>query len=236
MLAPVSIGLTLALCASPALPPSNARTLEQANRVLDELGTIPLKGIPTKLLADAQGGAIIPRVLKGGFLVGGRGGHGLVMARSKDGNWEDPVFINLGGSSVGFQAGVESTDVVLIFRSRDSLDRLLMGKGKVTLGADASVAAGPVGRTAAAATDLRLEAEILSYSRGRGVFVGVSVDGATIRADGESTTQFHQPGHETEQKLADDLKRKLSDMGEMGRQKQSPPTVLGPPTHAPIRP
>src|SRR5206468_3731242 len=101
-----------------------------------------------------------------------------VMAKDKNGNWGEPVFVNLGGASVGFQAGVEATDVLLVFRDRKSLDRLLDGKGKVTLGADAEVAAGPVGRMAAAATDAKIQAEILSYSRSRGLFAGVSFEGA----------------------------------------------------------
>ena len=101
-----------------ALPPSNEKTLENATEVLDDLTTIPAKSIPAKLLADAQGVAIIPNVVKAGFVFGGRGGHGLVIAKDKDGNWGEPVFVNLGGASVGFQAGVQSTDVVLVFRSR----------------------------------------------------------------------------------------------------------------------
>src|SRR4051812_18818621 len=104
--------VTLALFIAPAsaLPPSNAKTLEHAEEVLEELSKIPLKGIPAKLLEDAHGVAIIPRVIKAGFVVGGRGGHGIILAKDKDGNWGDPVFVDLGGASVGFQAGVESTD------------------------------------------------------------------------------------------------------------------------------
>lgn len=131
------------------LAPAPTETLQSATTVLTDLSKVPAKGIPQALMADAQGVAIIPRVVKAGFVVAGSGGHGLVIARDKDGKWGPPVFVNFGGGSVGFQAGVESTDVVLVFRDRKSLDRLLGGKGKVTLGADASVAAGPVGRRAA---------------------------------------------------------------------------------------
>jgi lipid-binding SYLF domain-containing protein len=237
MLGCMLTSLTLAFGGSPApvLPPSNARTLERATQVLDELAAIPLKGIPTELLSEAQGVAIVPRVIKAGFVFGGRGGHGVVLARDADGNWSEPVFVNLGGASVGFQAGLESTDVVLVFRNRRNLERLLDGKGKLTLGADASVAAGPVGRMAAAATDARLEAEILSYSRGRGVFVGVSVDGAVIRADAASTAQFRQTGNEAERKLSDDLKSRLTQLSKQRRPAPAPP-VLEPPVRAPIRP
>lgn len=209
MLAPVMLGLVITLS---SVPPGNARTLEDAAHVLDDLAAIPLKGIPTKLLADAEGVAIVPRVIKAGFVFGGRGGHGVVLARGADGKWGDPVFVNLGGASFGFQVGVESTDLVLVFRNRRSLDRLIDGRGKLTLGADASVAAGPVGRTAAAATDARLEAEILSYSRGRGVFAGVAVDGGVIRADANRNAEFRRAG-DAERKLADRLKARLDELG-----------------------
>ena len=236
MLGCMLTGLTLALGASPAppLPPTNGRTLERATQVLDELAAIPHKEIPTELLGEAQGVAIFPRVIKAGFVFGGRGGHGVVLARDKDGKWGEPVFVNLGGASVGFQAGVESTDVVLVFRHRRSLERLLEGKGKLTLGGDASVAAGPVGRMASAATDLRLEAEILSYSRGRGAFVGVSADGAIIRVDAASNEKFRRSG-EVEQKLADALRAKLAELSKSKAATPAPP-VLGAPVPAPVRP
>ncbi len=226
-------GCAIALIAAPAsaLPPSNAKTLEHSTEVLDELTKIPLKGIPAALLADAQGVAIIPRVIKAGFVFGGRGGHGVVIAKDKDGNWGDPVFIDLGGASVGFQAGVESTDVVLVFRNRKSLDRLLEGKGKLTLGADAAVAAGPVGRMAAAATDAKLEAEIVSYSRSRGLFAGVSLDGTVLNASANSNAMFRQPGRDAEKKLADALKVKLIEMS-----KDKPAPAAGPVLGAPVRP
>ena len=134
--------------------------------------------------------AIIPHVIKAGFVVAGSGGHGLVMARNADGKWSDPVFLNFGGGSVGFQAGVESTDVVLVFRERKSLDRLLEGKGKLTLGVDAGVAAGPVGRQAAAGTDAKLQTGILSYSRSRGLFVGVALDESVLNPDAHSNATF----------------------------------------------
>ena len=228
---------TLALAVAPvgALPPSNAKTLEHSTQVLDDLAKIPLKGIPAKLLADAEGVAIIPRVIKAGFVFGGRGGHGVVIAKDKNGVWGEPVFINLGGASVGFQAGVESTDVVLVFRDRKSLDRLLEGKGKLTLGADAAVAAGPVGRMAAAATDAKLEAEIVSYSRSRGLFAGVSLDGAAIHADANSNAMFRQPGQVAEHKLAEGLRATLTELSKDKPVVQQQPILL-PPTAAPIRP
>jgi lipid-binding SYLF domain-containing protein len=230
----VLIAVVAALVAAPAwaLPPSNEKTLEHATEVIDDLTTIPAKGIPPKLLADAQGVVIIPRVVKAGFIFGGRGGHGVAFARDKDGNWGDPVFVNIGGASVGFQAGVESTDVVLVFRNRKSLDRLLEGKGKLTLGADAAIAAGPIGRDAMAGTDAKLEAEILSYSRSRGLFAGVSFDGAVVRADPDSTAMFRK--NADDMKAAEVLKAKLICLS---KEKPAPaPPVLGQPVPVPVRP
>ena len=126
-------------------PSAEARTLEDASEVIDGLAAIPLKGIPPKMLADAQGVVIVPRVVKLGLVVGASGGHGVALVRTKDGRWSDPVFVHFGGGSIGLQAGIESADVVLVFRTRKGLDRILEGKGKLTLGADASVAAGPIG-------------------------------------------------------------------------------------------
>ena len=134
--------------------------------------------------------AIIPHVIKAGFVVAGSGGHGVVMSRVAGGKWGKPVFVNFGGGSVGFQAGVKSTDVVLVFSNRKSLDRILEGKGKITLGADAAVAAGPVGREARAGTDAKLEAEVLSYSRSRGLFGGVALDGSVIRPDANTNAEY----------------------------------------------
>jgi lipid-binding SYLF domain-containing protein len=206
--------LVLAASATPALagPPTPTETLKSATAVLNELSAIPAKCIPPALLADAQGVAIIPHVIKAGFVVGGRGGHGVVLVRDKNGIWGEPTFVNLGGASVGLQAGVESTDVVLVFRTRKSLNRILAGKGKVTLGADAAIAAGPVGRQAAAATDARLRAEILSYSRSRGLFAGVALDGAVIRSDATSNREFRRDVRPETAKLAGELNLRLTQM------------------------
>lgn len=194
------------------LAPSPTETLYSATVVLSELSNIPGKGIPPTLLADAHGVAVIPRVVKAGFMIAGSGGHGLVIARDKTGRWGPPVFLNFGGASVGFQAGVESTDVVLVFRDRKSLDRLLEEKGKITLGADAAVAAGPVGRQAMAGTDAKLEAEIVSYSRSRGLFAGVALDGAVIRPDPGSNAHFAADARPEVARQVDGLKAVLDVM------------------------
>jgi lipid-binding SYLF domain-containing protein len=149
--------------------------------VLDEIMMAPDQAIPHRLLRDAEAIAVIPGVVKAGLVLGGRSGRGLISVRTADGSWSNPSFIRLAGGSIGFQAGVQSTDVVLVFRSRRGVDSIV--NGKFTLGADAAVAAGPVGRTAQASTDGQLRAEIYSYSRSRGLFAGVALDGAVIAMD-----------------------------------------------------
>jgi lipid-binding SYLF domain-containing protein len=224
--------LAVTLAAILAAPPApddtpRARTLENSVGVLNDFAALPLKGLPPKLLADAEAVVIAPRVTKVGFLVGVRAGRGVALTRNKGGEWDEPVFVQFGGASVGPQAGLESTDVVLVFRSRKSLDRVLVGKGKLTLGADASVAAGPLGREALAATDARMEAEVLSYSRSRGLFAGVSLDGAVIRPDPETNAAFRKGARPEERKWADKLKATLSDLRASGTAPAAPP-ALGP--------
>jgi SH3 domain-containing YSC84-like protein 1 len=164
-------------------------TIRQSQQVLAEQVAVNGMGIPHKLLAEAQGIAIVPRVLKVGFVAGLRRGHGVVMTRDANGAWRLPTFITLTGGSLGWQAGVQGTDVVLVFTTRKSVDGLM--KGKFTIGADASAAAGPVGRNAAAATDAKLGAEIYSYSRSRGLFLGVSVDGSALEIDETKQTAYY---------------------------------------------
>jgi lipid-binding SYLF domain-containing protein len=166
-----------------------AETVAESSQVLAELVAIPGKQIPAKLLSEAQGIAVIPRVIKVGFVAGVRRGYGVVLVRDAEGAWSLPRFVRLTGGSVGWQAGVQGTDVVLVFRTRGSVDNLL--KGKFTIGVDAAAAAGPVGRNAAAATDPKLQAEILSYSRSRGLFLGASLDGSAIELDEGANAAFY---------------------------------------------
>lgn len=170
------------------------QTVMMADQTLREIMAIPARSIPASLLADAQGLAIIPNVLKIGFVAGLRRGHGVVLVREPNGAWSLPQFITLTGGSVGWQAGIQDTDVVLVFTTKKSVDGLM--QGKFTIGADAAAAAGPVGRNAAAATDARLRAEILSYSRSRGLFVGLSLDGTALEIDPTAQIAYYgvQPG------------------------------------------
>ncbi len=192
--------LTPLLLAVLAFPAALARgqsreeaAVRSATAVLNEIMAVPLEGIPRRMLADAQGIAIIPNVIKGSFIIGARHGKGVLLVRDEKGNWQAPVFVTLTGGNIGWQVGVQATDVILVFKTRQSVQGIL--SGKFTIGADAAAAAGPVGRQAAAATDARLKAEIYSYSRSRGLFAGVSVDGSVLRVDQFAGSAYYQsPG------------------------------------------
>ena len=189
--------MALSLCL--LLPaPSGAGMREDAKvqastAVIREVMDIPESAIPPSLLHMAQGIAIFPDLLKAGFILGGRYGVGVLLVRNEDRSWGNPVFFRLIGGSIGWQIGAQSSDVILVLKSIRSLDAIY--GGKFTLGADASIAAGPVGRQAEAATDIMLRAEILSYSRTRGLFAGLSFEGAAILVDYGSTASFYNsPG------------------------------------------
>jgi lipid-binding SYLF domain-containing protein len=152
-----------------------------AVRVLADIQAIPESAIPDKLLDDAHAIVVVPDAIKAGLVIGARRGHGLLSVRRADGTWSNPSFVTLTGGSIGFQAGVQSADIVLVFRSQRGVDSIV--NGKFTLGADAGVAAGPVGRNASAATDGEMKAEIWSWSRARGLFAGVAIDGAVLSID-----------------------------------------------------
>ncbi|MCD7098605.1 YSC84-related protein [Stenotrophomonas sp. MMGLT7] len=184
--------ISLAATAGHAIAgPQEDERARNATRVLSEIQGIPEQGIPDKLLDEGRAVVVIPDTLKAGLVIGGRRGHGLMSVKNADGSWSNPVFIKLTGGSIGFQAGVQSSDVVLVFRNDRSLDNIV--NGKFTLGADAGVAAGPVGRNAAAATDGQLKAEIWSWSRARGLFAGVALDGAALQIDDDANQAAYGP-------------------------------------------
>lgn len=162
---------------------------EDAVRVVRQIQAIPEASIPDRLLEDAKAIVVVPDTIKAGFMLGGRRGLGLMATKTPDGSWSNPVFVKLAGASFGLQAGVQSADVILVFRSERGLDNLV--NGKITLGADAGVAAGPVGRNAAAATDGALKAEIWSWSRARGLFAGVALDGAVLQIDDDANVAVY---------------------------------------------
>lgn len=167
-----------------------ARIVADANIVFDEMLHTPGVAIPKAMLLGAEAVAIVPRVIKGGFIVGARYGRGIVITKDTNGVWHAPIFLSLTGGNVGWQAGVQSTDVVLVYRTQRSVDSLL--RGKLTIGADVAAAAGPVGRQAAAATDTGFTAEVYSYSRSRGLFAGVSLDGSVLKIDQAATASYYR--------------------------------------------
>jgi lipid-binding SYLF domain-containing protein len=174
-----------------------ART-EKAAQVFQEIMNTPDRGIPHDLLDKAKCVAIIPGDKKFAFIFGGSYGRGVATCRTA-GGWSAPMFVAIDGGSVGYQIGGSSTDLIMLFMNDHALHSLLGDKFK--LGADASVAAGPVGRSAAAGTDVRLNAEILSYSRSKGIFAGVSLDGAVVQADKSGDEAFYGPNVDRHQIL-----------------------------------
>jgi lipid-binding SYLF domain-containing protein len=185
--------LIAALCLFTAQAVNANTTPEERTRsaitVLKEMSAIPENSIPERLLAEAYAIAVVPDLTKAAFIFGGRGGKGLISVRGKDGAWTNPNFITLGGGSWGFQAGVQSSDLILVFTSKNGVDNII--KGKFTLGADASVATGPVGRNVQASTDEKFKAEIYSYSRAKGLFLGVSLDGSVISIDRKANEKVY---------------------------------------------
>jgi lipid-binding SYLF domain-containing protein len=174
--------LALAFTTSPALADEKTdKRLRESQKVLESFTDLSEQSVPTWLLERAYGIVVIPQVIKGAVIFGGRGGRGVMAVRNPDGSWSDPVFVTLAGGSWGFQFGVQSSDVVLVLMSRQSVEGI--SGGKVTLGADASVAAGPLGRSASANTDATFKAQVLSYSRSEGLFFGVALDGSVISVD-----------------------------------------------------
>src|SRR5246500_5120677 len=164
--------------------------IQAAATVLDEIQSAPDQGIPENVLGSAECVAVVPSLLEGGFIVAANYGRGVASCRTSSG-WSAPAFLFTSGGSFGFQIGGQAIDLVMLIMNNDGMKNLLSSKFK--LGADASVAAGPVGRHAAADTDWKLRAQVLTYSRTRGVFAGISLAGATIRQDKDSTREFY--GH-----------------------------------------
>lgn len=165
------------------------KRLSRAREVFSEIMSTPDKGIPGDLLDSAACVVIVPGLKKGALGFGGKYGKGVVMCRKQNRGWTAPAFFTVEGGSVGFQIGFSQTDVVLLIMNRKGIDKLI--GDKFTLGADASVAAGPVGRNATAQTNARLDAEILGYSRSKGLFAGVSLEGATLRPDKDDNRDFY---------------------------------------------
>ncbi len=207
-LATMTLGLGLTLAAVPAragggdgataLGPSNKPTSKEdkivlgSYKLLREFVNDEEKGIPSSLLREARGVAIFPRVVQGGFLVGGSRGHGILMIRDAKGAWTNPVFLTVTGGSFGLQAGAEGSEVLLVFRDLDTIRRLMSGKGsKLTFGAGASASIGPIGRGVAAGTDPKFSADILVYSRGKGAYAGAKLGGSMVHVDKKANAAYY---------------------------------------------
>jgi SH3 domain-containing YSC84-like protein 1 len=197
----VGIGLTAFLwCASIATVAQTTRDRSakkmraasdqsaKAARVFNQIMETREKSIPRELLDRAEAVAVFPGVLKGGFIVGGRGGSGVISRRVANG-WSAPAFFDLGGGSIGLQIGVASTDYILLFMNERAVDSLL--NDKFEIGGEGSAAAGPVGRSASASTDVKLNAQILSYSRSKGAFAGLELKGVVIKPDADDNMQVY---------------------------------------------
>ena len=168
--------------------------LAEAAKVLDEVLSAPDKGVPQAIIEKAQAIVVIPSTVKGALIIGAQRGKGVMSVKSANG-WSAPAFVTLTGGSVGFQIGGQASDIVLVVVNERGIDSLAQNTFKI--GGDASVAGGPVGREATASTDYKLEAQILSYSRSRGLFAGVSLAGSTIRADRNANEKIYGVGYST---------------------------------------
>ena len=247
----------LALLAAPAVAQmqmtggqAEIQTVNSARQTLDEFGGLAMESIPPAMFGRAEGVAIFPDMIKGGFIIGVNYGKGVLLVRRPDRSWSPPVMVTMGGGSLGFQAGVQSADIVLVFATPRSLNGILNGQ-KVTLGADASVALGPIGRQANAGTDARLGAEIYSYARSRGLFLGVSINGADLSVDNNAnsllygrfgvtpTDVFAARGlafHEEVKLLIDDLNTRSQTTVQPATQLVPPPLAVPQPMPQPVQP
>jgi lipid-binding SYLF domain-containing protein len=172
--------------------------VREATTVLGEIMGTDDKAVPRSILEDAVGIAVFPSLIKAGFILGGQRGRGILSVQDeKSGTWSAPAFLTITGGSLGAQIGAQSVDLVLVITNRRGLEQLIANQFKI--GADASAAAGPVGRDASAATDIQLRAQILSYSRTRGLFAGVTVNGSTLRQDRDANERFYGQAYRTRQ-------------------------------------
>ena len=190
----ISAAVLLALPAAaapkaPSLTTKDKATLSDSIAVLTDLANAPDKGIPQELLAKADCILIFPSVDKGAFIVGGKSGHGVASCRQPNGKMGSLAFYTVGGASIGFQIGGQTADVVMLVMNQKGIDHLLADK--FTLGAEATATAGPVGRTVDAATDAQMHAQILTWSRSKGLFVGAALDGSVVKPNRDANTRLY---------------------------------------------
>lgn len=198
-----ALALSLTVVTAQQSPADEVKRITDAATVLDEIMAAGDKGIPRAILEKAQGIAVFPSLLKGGVGVGGQRGHGVISVRDANGGWSAPAFLTITGGSVGAQIGLQAIDLLLVVNDRRGLEQLV--KNQFKLGAEAGIAAGPLGREATAQTDIQLRAQILGYSRARGLFAGVTLNGSTIRGDRDANERFYGTGFRTGQIVFDGL-------------------------------
>ncbi len=188
---PVLLSLFFVLISAKTDDSKETERIHKASNVLKDFGKMK-ESIPHQLIEDYNGIIIIPGMLNAGFIAGGKRGRGIAMVKLDNGKWSDPVFITLTGGSFGFQIGVQSVDLVLVFRHKGVLTKVK--DGDFTIGGDISAAAGPFGRNSTASTDYKLEAEVYSYSRSRGLFAGVSINGSNLGIDKDANAAYYGEG------------------------------------------
>ena len=196
LLAAVAVLLLLSSTPFAQQESDEARRVREAATVFDEIMRAADSAIPDAILGNADGIAVFPGTVRAGFIVGGLRGRGILSSK-REGVWSSPAFLTMTGGSFGLQIGGQAADVILVINDERGLEQLV--RNQFTLGADAAVAAGPVGRDAKAATDLQLRAQILSYSRARGVFAGITINGSTVRQDLDANERFYGKRLETKQ-------------------------------------
>lgn len=193
--APPLLLASLALIASltpPARAADEAAVMADATRILNQMAADPNTGVPLELLRRSEGVVLVPTMLNASFVVGAKFGRGVFLVRDSNGRWGNPVLVDVAGGSFGLQAGAQATELLMVVRSKNTVTRLLAGKGKVTLGVDAGVAAGPSGTHLGAETDIEMRAEILSYAKSRGLFAGASLGGARIWVNRSSNGLYYE--------------------------------------------
>jgi lipid-binding SYLF domain-containing protein len=195
----VVTALALLVTSSASAATREEKRVADAADVIDQLSRIPEKSIPPSLLSRAYAVAVVPNVVRAAFGLGARRGKGVLVVRQDDNSWSNPAFIALTGGSFGWQIGAESADVILVFKTRKGVDGI--ANGKLTLGANASVAAGPVGRQTGIATDIELKSEVYSYSRTRGLFAGIALEGAGVTMDRKANAAFYGSPTMTPEKI-----------------------------------
>ncbi len=185
---PVLAGILFMLASAASSLTKEAERLRSASTVVTDFGAMK-ENIPQELIEQSKGIVIIPRLINAGLGIGGKRGRGVAMVKLDDGRWSDPVFVTLTGGSIGPQIGIQSVDLILVFRHKSVLTRVK--NGDFTIGGDASAAVGPVGRSTSANTDYKLEAEVYSYSRSRGLFAGISINGANLSIDKDADAEYY---------------------------------------------